>query len=263
MTPIEALIELLGRVGANQGIVVLVNDEELRPWPEAAVKAMKSQRLIIKAPPASSTLCPGCEHNCVMPVNILQAATGTPESFVVCDKRYDINRVVIPSQRLTQWQCSADLVCEFIAARLGLRRSVGQTCGVNRWEIGIAFGDRRSQMLCLEANGPLSLLAGNNSVPLAEVIEYHDGAYSLDGPKILQLVDAATTADPRYTPSNIRREARKQDTQTMYESWRKEYHKLQKRRPNMSDVWYSQKIARMDIAKGRNAETIRKKLKKS
>ena len=78
---------------------------------------------------------------------------------------------------------------------------------------------------------------------------------------IRQLVDAATTADNRYTPSNAKREARKLDTQAMYERWRKEYRALKKSRPNMSDVWYSQQIAKMPIAMGRNAGTIKKNMK--
>jgi len=60
-------------------------------------------------------------------------------------------------------------------------------------------------------------------VPLAEFIEVLDGAYSLDTAQIRRLVDASTTADNRYTPSNIMLETRKLNTQAMYESWRKEY----------------------------------------
>jgi glutamine cyclotransferase len=32
--------------------------------------------------------------------------------------------------------------------------------------------------------------------------------------------------------------------------------------PEYADVWYSQRIEKMDIANGRNAETIRKHMKK-
>jgi hypothetical protein len=77
-----------------------------------------------------------------------------------------------------------------------------------------------------------------------------------------ELVDSTTTADHRYTPSNAKRAARKLDTQTMYESWRKAYRSLLKKRPNMSGVWYSQQIAKQHIAAGRNAETVRKQMKK-
>jgi hypothetical protein len=97
---------------------------------------------------------------------------------------------------------------------------------------------------------------------LSEFIEFHGGAYMLDDVQIRRLVDSSTTADDRYTPSNARREARKLDTQAMYESWRKEYRKLRREKPSMSGVWYAQKIAKMDIAQGRDAETIRKHMKK-
>ena len=74
MKPEDALIELLDRVGANQGAAVLVNDDELRQWPSEAVKAMQSQRLVAKARPAGSAICPGCEQQCVMPVHTVPAA---------------------------------------------------------------------------------------------------------------------------------------------------------------------------------------------
>ena len=123
MTPQAALIELLARVGARNGAAALVSDEELSKWPATAVAAMKSQRLLAKARPASSAICPGCERACVMPVHTLLRASGTAASFIVCDKRSDINRVPVSATRLRQWRCDADAVCGFIAASLGLRRS--------------------------------------------------------------------------------------------------------------------------------------------
>lgn len=261
MTAIDALLDLLGRVGACRDAAVLVNDEELLQWPRSAVKAMKSQRLIVKARPASSAICPGCESNCVMPVQTLPATTGKPSSFIACDKRSDINRVPVPAEGLIQWQCNANLVSGFVASSLDLRSHDRITCNADRWEIGVVCGDKRSHMLCLEASGTLSLVVGNSKVPLAEFIEFHNGAYTLDAVPIRRLADFAATADDRYTPNNARREARKLDTQAMYESWRKEYRAFRKRHPDMSDTWYAQQIAKMDIAKGREAETIRKRIK--
>ena len=262
MKAIDALLGLLDRVGASQGEVALVTDEELLQWPKAAVKAMKSQKLIVKAPPAASAICPGCESNCVMPVHSLSVATEKTSSFIVCDKRDDINRVPVPAARLIQWQCSTDLVCRFVASSLGLRSPARQADIAGRWEIGIVCGEKRSQMLCLEACDTLMLVAGSSRAPLAECIEFHEGAYSLDAVQIRRLADSATTADDRYTPSNARREARKLDTKAMYESWQKEYRKLRREKHGMSDVWYSLKIAKMEIAKGRDADTIRKHMKK-
>jgi len=262
MKAIDALIELFDRVGACQGDAVFVNDEDLLQCPKAATKAMKSQKLIVKARPAASTVCQGCERDCVMPVHSLSATTGKTSSFIVCDKRSDVNRVPIPAERLTQWQCNTDLVCKFISTSLALRQPVKKADDDGRWEIGMVSGDKRSQMLCLEAADELMLIAGNSKVPLSEFIEYHDGAYVLDDAQIRHLVDSATTADDRYTPSNARREAHKLDTKAMYESWRKAYRELRKKRPGMSDVGCSLKIAKMEIAKGRDSETIRKHMKK-
>ncbi len=262
MTPQDALIELLARVGTRNGAPVLVSAEDLSQWPAAAVAAMKSQKLLARARPAVSVVCPGCERECVMPVHTVPAGPRGPASFIVCDKRDDINRVSVSAKRLIQWRCDADAVCGFIAASLGLRRSDRHPADAGLLNIGMASGDKRSQMLSLRGDGELALVAANNAVPLAGLVGYRDGEYSIDGDMIRQLVDSATTADPRYTPSNARREARKLDTQAMYEAWRKAYRDLKKKRRNMTDVWYSRQVAKQDIAAVRSAETIRKHMKK-
>ena len=262
MTAIDALLELLGRVGACRDAAVLVSDEELLQWPGASVKAMKSQKLIVIARPASSVICAGCESNCVMSVHTLPVTTSTPSSFIVCDKRSDINRVPVSPGRLTQWQCNVDLVSRFVASSLGLRDTDRYTDSAGRREIGMVCGDKRSQMQCLDTSGSLNLVIGSSKVPLAEFIEFHKGAYTLDAAAIRRLADFATTADERYTPSNARREARRLDTQAMYESWRKAFRRLRSDRPGMSKVWYSQQIAKMDIAKNHSAETIRKRMER-
>jgi hypothetical protein len=82
------------------------------------------------------------------------------------------------------------------------------------------------------------------------------------GAVIRQQTDPATPENNRYTPNNARREVRKLNTRGMHDSWQKEYRKLKKSRPGMSDVWYSQQIAKMAIARGRSAETIRKHMTK-
>jgi hypothetical protein len=54
MTPLDAILELLARMGASNGAAVLVSEEELSHWPVAAIGAMKSQKLLVKARPAAS-----------------------------------------------------------------------------------------------------------------------------------------------------------------------------------------------------------------
>ncbi|MEI2746622.1 MAG: hypothetical protein V9G22_14965 [Ottowia sp.] len=121
------MIELLGRVGARLGESVTVSTEELNQWPTAAVAALKSQGLLLKARPAKSVVCPGCEQECSMPVHTVTRAERDPAtSFVVCDKRSDINRVPIPAARLALWRCDAQAVCGFVAASLGLQQTTVQ-----------------------------------------------------------------------------------------------------------------------------------------
>jgi hypothetical protein len=257
MTPQAALFELLARMGAGDGAAVLVNEKELSQWPTAAFAAMKSQRLIAKARPAASAVCPGCERECVMPVHSPPFEKSRPVSFIVCDKRSDINRVAVPIANLSQWHCSAHAVCGFVAACLVLRHT-DKRHPTGLLEIGIATGGKRSQMLCLQTNGELILTAGGNKVPLADLITFGEDTYLVDDAMVRQLVDAATTADNRYTPSNAKREARKLDTRAMYKEWQKAYRVLRKKHKNKSKTWYSQQIANMPVAKGRSASTIKK-----
>lgn len=261
MTPHAALIELLARLGANDGAAVLVGEHELSQWPGAAVSAMKAQRLLTKARSASSAVCPECEEECVMPVHVLPSTQGSPSALIVCDKRSDVSRVAVSLDRLQQWQCTTDSVCRFVAATLGLRHSDKRhPASADFLEIGMATGDKRSQMLCLHIDGELTLVAGGTKVPLAEFIAYDKDAYSVDGSMICLLVDAATTADSRYTPSIAKRESRKLETQAMYKDWQKAYRDLRKTHKDKSETWCSQQIAKMTIAKGRNASTIKKNM---
>jgi len=262
MTLLNALLELLERVGASRDAEALVSEEELSQWPAEAVRYLKSQKLLVKASPPVSVVCPGCEQECTMPLFTFPAGTGAAASFIVCDKRDDINRVEVPAERLRQWRCGAEAVGKFVAQCLGLRPESQRKAGARLWELGLVTGRKRSQMLCLRAGEGLELVVGRNTAPVADRVRYGADGYSVDGEAIRQLVDMATTGDSRYTPSNARREARKLKTQAMYESWRKAYRALRKEHAGMSDVWYSQRIAKMDVAKRSSAETIRKHMKR-
>jgi hypothetical protein len=262
MTPLDTLLELLERVGASRDAAALVSEDELSLWPAEAVRELKVKRLLQRASPAASVVCPGCEQQCAMQVNTMPAGTGKAASFVVCDKREDINRVPVSAERLRQWRCGVEAVGGFIAHSLGMRPESQRKVGDGLRELGLAKGRKRSQMVCLRANGALELVVGDNVVPLSELVRREKEGFSVDGAAIQQLVDAATTGDHRYTPRNARREARKLKTQTLRESWRKAYRTLKQRRPGMSDVWYSREIAKMEIAQGSRAETIRKHLKR-
>lgn len=196
-----------------------------------------------------------------MPVHTVTRANAPAASFVVCDKRSDINRVPIPATMLAQWRCDAKAVCGFVAECLGLQQTTVLPSEDGLLPIGMARGNKRTQMLCLRLHGHLALVVGADAMLLADVIGFENGGFTLGHAVIHQMVDAATTADPRHTPSTAKREARKIDTLAIYATWQKEYRALKKRRPNMSDVWYSEQIAKSAAGQGRNASTIKKNMK--
>ena len=254
----DPLLELLERVGASHIGAVLVSEQELSRWDAAAVKALKAGRLLVKASPASSVVCPGCEEQCTMRVQTQASELREPAHFTVCDKREDINRVPVPVALLRQWRCSVEAVAELVSRNLGLRSESQRKAGEGLWELGLVTGRKRSQMLCLRTHAPLELVAGERAAPLSELVRFSAGEFSVDQETIRQLVDASTTGDSRYTPSTVKREARKLKTKALHEKWQKAFRKLKRDHPEKSDKWCSDRIAKMGIEPKRSAETIRK-----
>lgn len=258
MTPQDTLVEMLARVGT--GDEIYMSERELGRWPTDTVDALKAQKLIRKAPPAISVVCPGCEEHCTMPVETIPPATSAPATFVVCDKRDDTNRVAISGDQLVQWRTSSIAVGRFVAKNLSIRWR-GIPLPDNGFEIGMMKATRKSQMLCLRSKIGLVLVAGTSELPLVEAIMFTKGRFMLDVRLVEQLVNNSTTSDSRYTPGEAKREARKIDTRARHERWRKEYRRRRKENPDKSDSWCAIQISRMGIGEGKSADTIRKNMK--
>lgn len=189
MTSQDALIELLERLGAGHGAAVLVSEHELGQWPIAAVSAMKSQGLLTKARPASSAACPGCEHECVMPVHTRPDESREPDAFIFCDKRSDINRVTVPVSRLEQWQASGASIANLLASLLDLRRPRASGADTTRWEIGMLKGAKHSSHLVLLAEGRLNLALAGHSMAFADVLGFEGDRFTVDKRTLKRLVD--------------------------------------------------------------------------
>ncbi|SER35379.1 hypothetical protein SAMN05421690_10212 [Nitrosomonas sp. Nm51] len=57
MNPLDTLIEIIERVGASSVAEVQISEDDLNEWPNEAISALKKQKLLIKAKPASSAVC--------------------------------------------------------------------------------------------------------------------------------------------------------------------------------------------------------------
>lgn len=207
MTPQAALIELLGRVGASRGATVLINDAELNLWPSTAVAAMKSQKLLAKARPASSAICPGCERDCVMPVHVLPAGGNRPaRAFIACDKRDDVSRVAVDFGRLEQWQTTGELIADALARLLGLTRSNSQAADGGQWHVGILKGKEHNSPVALLAGDNLALSLAGHAVPLVDVLTIEENALAVDKAALIRLVDKAegTTEDTETRRARIK-----------------------------------------------------------
>jgi hypothetical protein len=189
MTPEAAFIELIDRVAALHGASTLISREELNQWPDKAVTLMKSQKLITRARPSSSAVCPGCEEECVMPVHTIPQRTGDPVLFIICDKRDDISRVPLPDAKLEQWQASGDLIADLVAGLLSLQRSNMGSSSAGRWEVGVFRGKKHASHLVLMAGEKLSLTLGGHSIALTEVLALEDNRFKVDKRRLTHLVD--------------------------------------------------------------------------
>ena len=178
--------------------------DEVKDWPSGSLDILVTSGFLQPAQPMLNIECDGCEERCSnKPVVIYPTQEGKlGRAFIVCDELEDMGRIKVSFDRMRQWQSSTHAVCGFVADSLGLRRSGKQSNVGDLHEIGVAAGKKRNQMLCLQVNAPLTLVAGNNGLPLADFIGYANGAYSLDAVMVRQLVDNATTADARNTPSD-------------------------------------------------------------
>ena len=58
MTPRDALLDLVARVGARDGAAVRISETDVRQWPAEAVSALKAHRLLVRARPARTVVCP-------------------------------------------------------------------------------------------------------------------------------------------------------------------------------------------------------------
>ena len=164
MTPVGVMIELVERLGASPDHVIRIDSRELTQWPSEAVSALKAQKIIRKARPASATLCPGCEQQCAMPVYTVQGSAALsaeqPASFILCDRREDVNRVWISKDRLAQWRTSAGVLARFIADALSIPWKEERSGVKGVLEIGKISGDRHRQVLSLRTEGEMRLVIG-------------------------------------------------------------------------------------------------------
>lgn len=189
MTPDTALRELLARIGALQGRALLMTSEALHAWPVDFVIALKRSNLFAKAAPAQSVVCDGCEHACVMPVEVLVDARNRTRVFVVCDKRDDINRVDVPVTAIEQWQATGANVAAMVADLLQVTRAGSLDVQGNQWSVGLLRSAKHRAQIALIADGELCLTIVGHRVRFVDLLSFSTTGFAIDRREIERLVD--------------------------------------------------------------------------
>lgn len=184
----DVLYVVLDRLAAAAGEAALFSERELAEWPAAALARLKAEGLLVKGPPADTLTCPGCEEDCIMPVEIATTAGGTLRAFVVCDKRDDVARVAIARDLLEQWTCSPERVADVLARLLGIRRS-GSDSTARRWDVGVLKGAKHSAHVVLGIANELRLTIAGHNLPVADVLELGEKGLSIERRALLRCVD--------------------------------------------------------------------------
>ena len=232
-------------------------------WDAVVLETFIAHDLLQPTAVAQSVECRGCEERCFSDVVVQPSKAGAVRAYVVCEvpaKRAEMGRVAVQPERLSQWLLSAEFLARFIADQLGLANVFSAGEDPQRIRLGMLQGVNGRCWVSLIA-APLTLEVNQQIVPVSELLFIENGVITLDQARIRSLVNGlANPAGKPYTPNTDQRESRKLTTQAMYQEWQDAYDSLCHEHPGKSKKWYSLKLARMPVARGRDAETIRKHL---
>lgn len=215
MTALDPLSLLLARLGASQGAPVFISAGELMGWPAATLTLLKAKGLLVKKRPAVSTVCSGCERECVMPVHVVASQSAAPVAFIVCDKRSDINRVAVPLDCLEQWQAAVEAVAHLLAALLELRRPLNHSAEGGAWQLGLLRGTKHSGYVKLLANGELIIAVGGHSLALSELLQLKGNKFIIDRRRLLRAVNNPVAASADIEAASERQKRIRQRTREL------------------------------------------------
>jgi hypothetical protein len=114
----------------------------------------------------------------------------------------------------------------------------------------------------LHIEAAVERLSGNLAVGLAKQPKPPAPPASTVRPDVAPTPESpALSTKTHPKPVSARQEVRKLNTQERYRDWQRAYRSLKQLHPNRTDIWFSKKIAEMDVAKDASPETIRKHMK--
>lgn len=256
----QLLSEILTRLSTT-GDLLHIGFDEIQQWPDGLLNTLEKAGLLIQDVQPQSLQCDGCEHCCIMPVTFTEDAT---RAFIVCDhpEHQDyMGRIAVNLSRLNQWQLSIKQVASVVARLLGFDAKPQYKNETTCYLLGMLKGKKGRRAAVLALN-PLSVIINQRSILVNELLYVEDGQLVIDALRINDALNAKLLSNGKsYTSNTDKQEARKLVTQAMYCDWQDEYKKLKRKNPKQTDSWIARQILKMDIAKGKDVDTIRKNMK--
>ncbi|NMM29172.1 MAG: hypothetical protein HHJ12_18325 [Glaciimonas sp.] len=265
INPLHVVLERLGCGDPVKGALFFW--DEVKKWPSGSLDILVTSGLLKPAQPMTNIECDGCEENCFMPVTVYPAQEDKPgRAFITCDKRDDIGRVRVDFRRMEQWQTTGGMLAEFLTRLLGFAQLQQEDSTRKRWVLGMLTSKKYSEQATLVIDSGISLQVAGHGIPLMEILKFDNGAFSANKDELLRLASKpkAQPVAQGSAPDTLRREVGKLKTQKQYANWQQAYKELKQKPQNKSksDVWFSQQIAKLEIANGCDSETIRKHMTK-
>lgn len=183
------------------------------------------------------------------------------ESFIVCDKRSDINRVVVDRIQMQQWKLTGMQVARLFAQLMGFSEHLKLNSDTNRIRLGMLKSKKGRRCLSLNVKS-IELELNTYSFPVEDVLYLEESGFAID----MNIIHKAASKTPqsvasKYQSSSKKRVIAKAKTAEKHQDWKDEYKSLKSTYEDKSDAWIARKISKMDIAKRRSVETIRKNMK--
>jgi hypothetical protein len=261
MTPQKAFQELLNLLefGDESNIVSWGQVEQ---WPIEAFNTFIDCGLLIPFSSAESTLCPGCDQNCTMPVHRSPNIVTQAKGYIICDKKSDIGRVPVYSfLPLKTWKCSPYLLAIWLSKKLSFKKEPKKNKRTGTYELGTRIGKHGPVILELNLRSPISLSAKTHSISLAELCYFKNMALTFSDSDVSGLVNSPEPKNIKPTtniePTN-KTLLRQQDTDKKHLAIKKAYTELKASSPRQKKGWYYSIINTMSVGKGYEVDTIRK-----
>lgn len=186
-----SLSELLGRMRSASGRSIELSTAELLTWPAGDVAALQAAGAILRGSPGNSTVCPGCEQACVMPVEEMRRSGRPAVLFIVCDKREDVASVPVAPALLERWRTNEAGLADSLARLLGAGAASPTDGPTASHRLGVIKGRLNKEVAYLgSGDGGLKLMLAGHALDLLLVLNIENGVLALDTERLRRCVDS-------------------------------------------------------------------------